>query len=171
MATTGDDATSMPYHLRHTTLEGTVLKAIIAVFAERAVTIANRPLYLSVTGALMVCLGGAGYAIAEGQGPITSLWWAVVTASTVGYGDAYPETTFGRGVATMLIIIMVTMIIPMITASFTSKLIVDRDVFTHEEQEQIKTTLKQIADRLDVTDLALEEARHGSPGSGVGDEP
>lgn len=130
--------------------------------SRRAVIIANRPMYLSIAAATMVCLGGAGYAIAEGQGPITSLWWAVVTASTVGYGDAYPETTLGRGVATLLIISMVTVVIPMITASFTSKLIVDRDVFTHEEQEQIKHALQQIADRLDVTELS-----QGLPNSSV----
>ncbi|MFT7600375.1 MAG: voltage-gated potassium channel [Acidimicrobiales bacterium] len=119
---------------------------------DRAVAIANRPMHLSIVSAALVCLGGAGYAVAEGQGPITSLWWAVVTASTVGYGDAYPETTAGRGVATLLIISMVTLIIPMITASFTSKLIVDRDAFTHEEQEQIKKTLQEIASKLEAFD-------------------
>ncbi|MEZ5227032.1 MAG: potassium channel family protein [Acidimicrobiales bacterium] len=131
--------------------------------SERAVIIANRPMYLSIAAATMVCLGGAGYAIAERQGPITSLWWAVVTSSTVGYGDAYPETTFGRGVATVLIISMVTVVIPMITASFTSKLIVDRDVFTHEEQEQIKEALKLIVDRLDTVD-AVEGTSYPTSG-------
>ncbi len=129
-------------------------RELIESVSQRAVVIANRPLYLSVAAATMVCCGGAGYAIAEDQGPITSLWWAVVTASTVGYGDAYPETTFGRGVATVLIISMVTVVIPMITASFTSKLIVDRDVFTHEEQEQIKDALETIVERLEATEPA-----------------
>lgn len=124
---------------------------LIKALSKKMVLVANRPLYLSIASTIILFLGGMGYMIAEeGEGPITSLWWAVVTASTVGYGDAYPETTLGRGVATLLILSMVTVIIPMITASFTSKLIVDRDVFTHEEQEQIKRTLEAIAAKLDV---------------------
>ncbi len=132
---------------------------LMQLIAQKMIIIANRPLYLSIAALVILFLGGMGYMLAEdGAGPITSMWWAIVTASTVGYGDAYPETTFGRGVAAVMIVSMVTVIIPMITASFTSKLIVDRDVFTHEEQEQIKTTLIAIARKLDVDiDQELED--------------
>lgn len=118
--------------------------------------VANNPKYLLMTSTGVLFVGAAGYWVSEGmiggrdEGPINSLWWAVVTASTVGYGDAYPETTAGRGVAVVLIVAMVTLILPMITALFTAKLIVDRDAFTHEEQEEIKMTLAAIAEKLDV---------------------
>jgi voltage-gated potassium channel len=32
------------------------------------------------------------------------LWWSVVTLTTIGYGDVYPVTSLGRGIATLTIL-------------------------------------------------------------------
>lgn len=34
-----------------------------------------------------------------------ALWWAVVTVTTIGYGDRYPVTAAGRGVAVVLMLV------------------------------------------------------------------
>jgi voltage-gated potassium channel len=73
-----------------------------------------------------------------------ALWWAIVTASTVGYGDISPKTVEGRAIAGLLISVMVLLVIPLITAHFASKLIVDADAFRHEEQEELKHNLRRV---------------------------
>jgi voltage-gated potassium channel len=85
-----------------------------------------------------------------------------VTASTVGYGDTYPTTAGGRVLAGLLISIMVLLVIPLITAHFASKLIVDRDVFRHEEQEELKHNLRVVRELVE----RLSAGSAGRPGAG-----
>jgi voltage-gated potassium channel len=92
----------------------------------------------------MIVVSAVLYSLFEGKGVGDAIWWAVVTASTVGYGDTYPTTAAGRIVAGILISTMVLLVIPLITAHFASKLIVDQDAFRHDEQEEIKENLRRI---------------------------
>jgi voltage-gated potassium channel len=108
------------------------------------VMLANSPRRLMLSYLLMIVSSGAIYSVVEDKGVGDSVWWAVVTASTVGYGDTYPLTWAGRVLAGFLISTMVLLVIPLITAHFASRLIVDADAFRHEEQEEIKQNLRAI---------------------------
>jgi voltage-gated potassium channel len=103
---------------------------------------------LTIFALLFLFIESGIYAIFERKDFFESLWWALITATTVGYGDSYPSTTGGRFVAVTLVLGMILFLIPMITASISSKLIVDRDAFTHEEQEEMKYLLKEISQKL-----------------------
>ena len=52
------------------------------------------------------------------------MWWALQTVTTVGYGDVVPESTAGRGIASLLLLgglAFLTVIIAMITGNFVSR--------------------------------------------------
>ncbi len=106
--------------------------------------IANSARLTVITFLLLLLTSAVLYSQLEHKGVGDSVWWAVVTATTVGYGDTYPTTAGGRVLAGFLISAMVLLVVPLITAHFASKLIVDQDAFRHEEQEEIKANLRAI---------------------------
>ncbi|MEV0716100.1 potassium channel family protein [Asanoa sp. NPDC050611] len=140
------------------------MKALLLPFKaiyRGLVYFANSPRTLMLSYALMIVIAASLYSIFEKVGVGDSLWWAVVTASTVGYGDISPDTWQARAIAVVLISTMVLLVIPLITAHFASKLIVDTDAFRHEEQEELKNNLRVVRRLLE--EMAAKEAT--APGS------
>jgi len=102
----------------------------------------------------LACSGA--YMMVEDTGPVQALWWGLVTASTTGYGDTYPESTVGRGIAAFLMVSMVWVLLPLWTASIASRLIVNHDDFTNEEQELLQSKLDEVLN--EVRELSREQA-------------
>lgn len=114
------------------------------------VWLANSPRTLILSYLILIAVCGVLYRVFEPGATIgDSVWWAVVTASTVGYGDISPETWQARCMAALLISVMVLLVVPLITAHFASKLIVDTDAFRHEEQEELKYNLRRVRQLLE----------------------
>ncbi|MEV5818576.1 potassium channel family protein [Micromonospora harpali] len=116
---------------------------------------ANSPRTLITSYLLMIVVAGVIYSHVEHKSAADSVWWAVVTASTVGYGDISPTTGAGRALAALLISTMVLLVIPLITAHFASQLIVDDDAFEHDEQEELKADVRRM--RALVEELAARQ--------------
>ncbi|HTU06851.1 MAG TPA: potassium channel family protein, partial [Trebonia sp.] len=71
-------------------------------------------LVLLASVAAVVLVGGELFALAEGLPFTTGLYWAITTATTVGYGDVTPHNPVGRLLASL---VMLTTI-PMLAAAF-----------------------------------------------------
>ena len=92
----------------------------------------------------LVLLGALLFSFFEGKPYGDSLWWAFVTALTVGYGDMYPVTLGGRIVGLVLMHSVVFVFAPLIIARLLTSTFVDASRFTNEEQEQIKKDITEI---------------------------
>src|SRR5690242_12875497 len=80
-----------------------------------------------------------------------ALWWAIVTVTTVGYGDRYPSTTGGRVVAGVLMLVGIGLI-GVLTATVASLFIkehtdANRQVY-QKGHADLGQRLSVISDRL-----------------------
>lgn len=115
---------------------------------DRIVRIANSPRELVFLALGLLAASSLSYSFFESRNLLDSFWWSLITATTVGYGDAYPASVGGKTTAILLVLSMVFFFIPMLTASFASRLITNRDAFTHEEQEELKAGIAEVLRRL-----------------------
>ena len=123
---------------------------MIQKLLDRIVRIANSPKELVYFALVLLTAASIPYAVFEGKPILDSIWWALVTGATGGFGAGYPTTPEGRVTGLLLVMTTVYFFLPMLTASFASRLIVRRDAFTHEEQEAIKDGVEKILRRLEV---------------------
>jgi len=105
----------------------------------------ERPHRLLAAMVIDVFVCGWIFSILEHHGPIEGPWWAIVTGSTTGYGDLYPQTTAGRGVAAFLMCTMLIML-ALFTARMAARLIPDPNLFSDDEQRRLFDTLDAIAE-------------------------
>ena len=114
------------------------------------VYVANRMyLILAIYLASLFC-AAALFAGFEGKPFWDGMWWAVVSALTIGYGDLAPATVGGRLTGILFGHFWIFGVIPMIIGNIISSMLEDRNKFTHAEQEWFEKTLRQIADKVGV---------------------
>jgi voltage-gated potassium channel len=116
-------------------------------------------LILSSTIAVTVAERGHGGTI-DNFG--TALWWAIVTATTVGYGDVAPITPAGRGIAVFVMCVGITLF-GLFTANVAA-FILQSGGGSNDRKE---VTLGEIAEQLQRLEAQVAEIRESLANQGV----
>ena len=109
----------------------------------------------AVFALLTVLGGGAAYAAVEtGQNLNTwdGVWWAIVTVTTVGYGDTSPLTDAGRVIAIVVMLVGIGFI-AVITAAAAERFMRGREA--EAQRAELTERLDEIVRRLDAIERGL----------------
>jgi len=119
--------------------------------------------FLAIVGAVIATCGLAVWMVERdvpGAEIVTltdGLWWAIVTSTTVGYGDMVPVTDPGRGIATLLLLVGVALF-SVVTANIAA--------FFVEEGPDDSEQSRHLLERLERIEELLRDERAEVPGSG-----
>ena len=94
-------------------------------------------IYISIA---ILIISAAMYSVSEHVSYDQSLWWAIATATTIGYGDISPHTPLGKFAAILLMIIGIGFI-RVLTSSLTNFFIRDH---TNDRMETVLKKLNQL---------------------------
>jgi voltage-gated potassium channel len=121
-----------------------------ALQAERRLTSGDSLRVAAIlTVTAIVVAGAAESAVSAGEFPRLwdGVWWAVVTVTTVGYGDLYPKTVQGRLIGMALMFVGIGFL-SLLTAAVASRFVKQE---RGDEHEELMETLRQI--QADVAEL------------------
>lgn len=106
----------------------------------------------AVLALLTVLGGGAAYAAVETEQELNTwdgVWWAIVTVTTVGYGDTFPRTDAGRAIAIVVMLVGIGFI-AIITAAAAERFLRGREA--EAQRADLTERLDEIVNRLDAMD-------------------
>ena len=110
----------------------------------------------TILGVLIICIISFGYIFYLAEPQIKTfgdgIWWALVTITTVGYGDITPLTTLGRLVAGTLMFVGLGLIAT-VTAIVSAKFIAN--YVDHHTNDDVLEKLEELEDEIE----KIEEIR------------
>lgn len=135
------------------------------------VTVAVISCFLAMVGSIAIFKLEKDVATGNIKTASDAIWWAIVTVTTVGYGDRYPVTDWGRVVAAVLMTAGVGLFGTF--TGFIASLFVEPDIKREENQlneltrelRALRDHLRQVDEKLDRTQRNLNRQRKRGKGS------
>ena len=116
-------------------------------------------LFITISSFLIVRLEGTS-ANAQIKTYADALWWAIVTVTTVGYGDLVPVTDDGRLLASALMTVGVALV-SVLTSYFTTLLISRSDPQGDKDRDEIMAGIQNLNYRLKRKEESLKITEAG----------
>ena len=124
------------------------------------VTVAVISCFLAMIGSMAILGLEKDVAGSNIKNASDALWWAVVTVTTVGYGDRFPVTDAGRIIAAVLMTAGVGLFGTFTV--FIASLFVEPDIKREENQlNELTRELRSLHDRLRQVDEKLDRTQRG----------
>jgi voltage-gated potassium channel len=137
---------------RSTVLWGEGVERFLAILGHRGLfRVLLAAVGLLFLGAWLVLLFEKNAAGSNIHSYHDALWWAVVTVTTVGYGDRFPVSEGGRAVAVILMLVGIGLI-GVLTATVASFFVAEH---TDANKDQLKAAHEDLGGRLDDIDSRL----------------
>lgn len=107
----------------------------------------NGLIYLRWVSLAVLIIPATLYSLAENVSWSESLWWALTTATTVGYGDIPPHTLVGKIAAVLLMMVGIGVIGSLTSAMAT--------FFTNKENEDHSAKIYRKLERIEMENVEL----------------
>jgi voltage-gated potassium channel len=121
--------------------------------------------YVALLAALTVLGGGAAFAAVDDTSTWDGVWWAITTMTTVGYGDVPVDTTLGRVIGILVMLIGIGLI-AILTGAVAERFLAGEIEEVAEATQEVEATdtevlaeLREVRARLDRIEARMARAR------------
>lgn len=126
-------------------------------------------IYLFSISVAIIVVSAFLFSLTEKQNLANSLWWAVTTATTVGYGDETPHTAFGKIIASVLMfggigfIGLLTSTITGFITNRTEKAVTPQDTQEQADVRELLAKIDTLTGKVDQLQEQVERLDRKSP--------
>jgi voltage-gated potassium channel len=143
-------------------LGGSVLESKLqGALRGRTLTARRAAWVIAASAFVLTVAGGVGAWLVDRRdfdGLDDSLWWAMQTVTTVGYGDVVPEHATGRLIGVVLMLQGIALL-TVITAAVTATLIEQARQRRAPESDPVLAKLEQVEARLEAIEQGVRDVR------------